>query len=191
MPVWPSASMQRSCQPVRVPSISVVRSGAPASSCRDVARKSSELIFRMPLSIPPTRIRQSGEIPLLLKREGQLGDAVTNQLPDGVNPERVAFLQGDAENLPDSIGRFDAITFANVLDRLPHPRRALDKLADITNPGAQLVVCSPFTWWDEFTTPKSAWGASCATARKSPHMTRLSPHSSRTSACRRPVICRF
>jgi putative 4-mercaptohistidine N1-methyltranferase len=103
-------------------------------------------------------ILQSGEIPLVLKREGQLGDAVVNRLPDGVRPERVSFLQGDAEALPESIGRFDAITFANVLDRLPHPRRALEKLADITNPGAQVVICSPFTWWDEFTVPEERLG---------------------------------
>jgi putative 4-mercaptohistidine N1-methyltranferase len=103
-------------------------------------------------------IRQSGEIALTLKREGSLGDPVINQLLDGVQPERVRFLQGDAEALPDSIGRFDAITFANVLDRLPHPRVALDKLAQIANPGAQLVVCSPFTWWDEFTTPAERLG---------------------------------
>jgi len=103
-------------------------------------------------------IRQSGRIPLLLKREGQLGDAVTNQLVDGVHPERVSFLQGDAEDLPGSLGRFDAITFANVLDRLPHPRVALAGLARIANPGAQLVVCSPFTWWDDFTAPEERLG---------------------------------
>ena len=103
-------------------------------------------------------ILQSGDIPLILKREGQLGDALTNRLPEGVNPDRVSFMQGDAEKLPDSIGRFDAITFANVLDRLPHPRRALEKLAGITNPGAQVVVCSPFTWWDEFTDPEERLG---------------------------------
>jgi putative 4-mercaptohistidine N1-methyltranferase len=103
-------------------------------------------------------ILKSGQIPLLLKREGELGDAVTNNLPDGVQPERVSFLQGDAEALPDSIGRFDAITFANVLDRLPHPGRALEKLVDITNPGAQVVICSPFTWWDEFTIPEERLG---------------------------------
>jgi 2-polyprenyl-3-methyl-5-hydroxy-6-metoxy-1,4-benzoquinol methylase len=60
--------------------------------------------------------------------------------------------------LPESIGRFDAIIFANVLDRLPYPRRALENLADIANPGAQLVICSPFTWWDEFTAPEERLG---------------------------------
>ena len=103
-------------------------------------------------------IQQQREISLVLKREGQLGDVVVNQLPEGVLPERVSFLQGDAEDLPDSIGRFDAILFANVLDRLPHPRRALKKLASIANPGAQLVICSPYTWWDEFTTPDERLG---------------------------------
>ena len=127
----------------------------------ELSRHSAEVIgidFSHAFVDTANRILQTGEIPLLLKREGQLGDAVTNRLPDGLNPERVRFLQGDAENLPDSIGRFDAITFANVLDRLPHPRRALAKLADITNPGAQLVVCSPFTWWDEFTIPEERLG---------------------------------
>ena len=103
-------------------------------------------------------ILRNEQIPLVLKREGQLGDAITNGLPEGVNPERIRFLQGDAEDLPDAIGRFDAITFANVLDRLPHPKLALEKLVDITNPGAQLVVCSPFTWWDEFTAPEERLG---------------------------------
>jgi len=103
-------------------------------------------------------ILQAGKVPLILKREGHLGDAVTNQLPSGINPKRVSFLQGDAEDLPESIGRFDAITFANVLDRLPHPKRALEKLSDITNPGAQVVICSPFTWWDEFTAPEERLG---------------------------------
>ena len=104
------------------------------------------------------RILQTGEIPLLMKREGFLGDRLVVALPEGVHPQRVRFQRGDAEALPDSLGRFDAITFANVLDRLAHPRRALQGLARIANPGAQLVICSPFTWWDEFTDPAERLG---------------------------------
>jgi putative 4-mercaptohistidine N1-methyltranferase len=103
-------------------------------------------------------ILQRGEISFVLKREGELGDAATIKLAHGMHPDRVSFSQGDAEALPDSIGRFDVITFANVLDRLSHPVRALDKLAEITNPGAQLVICSPFTWWDDFTRPEDRLG---------------------------------
>lgn len=127
----------------------------------ELSRFSSQVVgidFSQAFISAAEAIRQSGEIPLMLKREGQLGDAVINRLVDGVNPGRVRFLQGDAENLPGSIGRFDAITFANVLDRLPHPRVALDNLARIANPGAQLVVCSPFTWWDEFTAAEERLG---------------------------------
>ncbi|MFT5505319.1 MAG: putative 4-mercaptohistidine N1-methyltransferase [Gammaproteobacteria bacterium] len=101
---------------------------------------------------------ENRKVTLKLKREDQLGDIVTNDLPSGLNPERVSFAQGDAEALPESIGRFDVIVFANVLDRLPHPKRALEKLADITNPGAQVVICSPYTWWDEFTDPEERLG---------------------------------
>lgn len=97
------------------------------------------------------RILASGEAGFVLRREGLLGDPVTNPLPAGVRPERIGFRHGDAETIDESAGRFDAIVFANVLDRLPHPRRALERLAAIANPGAQLVICSPFTWGDEFT----------------------------------------
>jgi putative 4-mercaptohistidine N1-methyltranferase len=103
-------------------------------------------------------ILATGEVSFVLKREGSLGDPATVTLPEGVFPDRVDFRHGDAEALPASIGRFDAITFANVLDRLPHPRRALENLAAICNPGAQVVICSPFTWWDEFTEPGERLG---------------------------------
>ena len=104
------------------------------------------------------RIRSSGEVSFVLKREGQLGDRTTVPLSNAVHPERISFRHGDAEALDETIGRFDAITFANVLDRLPHPRRVLENLAAIANPGAQVVICSPFTWWDEFTRPEERLG---------------------------------
>jgi hypothetical protein len=40
---------------------------------------------------------------------------------------------------------------ANILDRLSHPRACLHKLKNLVNPGGQLIICSPFTWWDDFT----------------------------------------
>ena len=134
---------------------------AVGRTCFELSRTCSSVLgidFSRAFIDRAMRILRSGEIPLVLKREGRLGDAVVNRLPQGVRPERVAFLQGDAQALPESIGRFDAITFANVLDRLPHPRRALENLADITNPGAQVVICSPFTWWDQFTAPEERLG---------------------------------
>jgi putative 4-mercaptohistidine N1-methyltranferase len=134
------------------------------------------------------------EVPLVLKREGQLGDTVTNPLPDGVYPERVSFMQGDAENLSRSIGRFDAITFANVLDRLPHPRRALDNLASITNPGAQVVICSPYTWWDEFTEPERRLGGFIRDGKEiTSHdsiVSALEPNFSLQSTCDLPFLIR-
>ena len=68
-----------------------------------------------------------------------------------IDRERVSFHQADAEELPESIGKFDVVILSNLLDRLPHPQKALARLSAITNPGAQVVICSPFTWWDDFT----------------------------------------
>ena len=47
---------------------------------------------------------------------------------------------------------------ANLLDRVARPRRVLEQLPEITHPGAQVVICSPFTWWDEFTRPEERLG---------------------------------
>jgi len=103
-------------------------------------------------------IQKTGKVALTLTREGNLGDPVTRQIAPEIDRSRITFEQADAENLRPELGKFDAIVFANVLDRLPHPRQCLRKLADIINSGGQLVICSPFTWWDDFTEPDERLG---------------------------------
>ena len=96
-------------------------------------------------------IKLTGKVKFKLTREGMLGDLVERRLPRQIDRERVSFRQADAEELPESIGKFDVVILANLLDRLAHPQKALAHLSAITNPGAQVVICSPFTWWDDFT----------------------------------------
>jgi putative 4-mercaptohistidine N1-methyltranferase len=96
-------------------------------------------------------IKAGGLAAFRLTREGKLGTPVEVQLPADLVRDRVTFSQGDAENLPASLGKFDVVILANLLDRLPHPRKLLQKLPEITRSGAQVVICSPFTWWDDFT----------------------------------------
>ena len=47
---------------------------------------------------------------------------------------------------------------ANLLDRVARPRKVLEKLPGLTRSGAQVVICSPFTWWDDFTDPDQRLG---------------------------------
>ena len=104
------------------------------------------------------KIRESGLVAFRLTREGNLGTSAQVQLSSDFVRDRVSFCQGDAENLPDSLGKFDVIIMANLLDRVAHPRKLLRKLRDITHSGAQVIICSPFTWWDEFTQPEERLG---------------------------------
>ncbi len=96
-------------------------------------------------------IQQTGEVMLNLTREGKLGDRVTRRIDSDIDRARITFIQGDAENLPKNLGKLDVLVLANVLDRLPHPKNCLGSLADTMNSGGQMIICSPFTWWDEFT----------------------------------------
>lgn len=88
--------------------------------------------------------------------EGVLTTQLEAKLPAGARRETVRFLQGDAMDLPDDLGSFDLVLMANLLCRLPHPRRCLDRIPDLVNPGGQLIITSPYTWLDEFT-PRDEW----------------------------------
>ena len=104
------------------------------------------------------KIKESGLVAFQLTREGNLSSSAQVRLPSDLDRERVSFCQEDAENLPDSLGKFDVIIMANLLDRVAHPRKVLSRLRDITQPGAQVIICSPFTWWDEFTETEERLG---------------------------------
>ena len=79
-------------------------------------------------------IQETGSVNFRLTREGELSDKVSRSFGDDIDRTRVSFQQGDAENLPDNIGKFDVLVLANVLDRLPHPRVCLQKLKDLVVP---------------------------------------------------------
>ena len=103
-------------------------------------------------------IKAGGTASFRLTREGSLGTPAEVQLPADLARDRVTFLQGDAADPPASVGKFDVVILANLLDRLAHPRKMLQKLPEITRPGAQVIICSPFTWWDDFTDPDERLG---------------------------------
>ncbi|MBT3430509.1 MAG: methyltransferase domain-containing protein [Proteobacteria bacterium] len=82
-------------------------------------------------------IKASGTASFRLTREGSLGTPAEVQLPADLARDRVTFLQGDAADPPASVGKFDVVILANLLDRLAHPRKMLQKLPEIPRPGAQ------------------------------------------------------
>lgn len=78
------------------------------------------------------------------------------RLPQGVNPDRVHFEQGDAMALRSDLGVFDVVHAANLVCRLPRPLAFLKRLPGLVKSGGRLVLATPCTWLEEFT-PRSEW----------------------------------
>ncbi|MCB1234001.1 MAG: putative 4-mercaptohistidine N1-methyltransferase [Verrucomicrobiae bacterium] len=91
--------------------------------------------------------------------EAHLGDdELAASAPADSQPDRVAFETGDAMDLRPDLGVFDLVHAANLLCRLPEPRRFLNRLPALVKPGGQLVFATPATWLDEFTPPENQPG---------------------------------
>lgn len=67
-----------------------------------------------------------------------------------------SFQTGDACDLSDDLGVFDAILMANLLCRLPDPAQCLEGLKKVTSPGSVLFFTTPCSW-DEAYTPRDKW----------------------------------
>ena len=98
-------------------------------------------------------LRQGGEIRYDRLEEGTLTTPLTARAPDHANRDNVAFVQGDAMDLPAELGSFDRVHAANLVCRLPEPLRFLRRLPDLVKPGGELVLATPCTWLAEYTPP--------------------------------------
>ncbi len=78
-------------------------------------------------------------------------DPLVVSMPSGVATDRVSYETGDAMDLRGDLGAFDLVHAANLLCRLPEPRRFLDRLPALVNPGGHLVLATPATWMDAYT----------------------------------------
>lgn len=88
--------------------------------------------------------------------EAAVSSGLEIQLPEGLSPEGVSFETGDAMNLRDDLGSFDRVHAANLVCRLPEPRRFLERLPALVKSGGELVLATPCTWLEEFTS-KENW----------------------------------
>jgi 5-histidylcysteine sulfoxide synthase/putative 4-mercaptohistidine N1-methyltranferase len=69
---------------------------------------------------------------------------------------RVHFSQGDACNLKPKYQGYDLVLAANLIDRLREPKRFLLEIGKRMNTGGVLVISSPYTWLESFTS-KGLW----------------------------------
>ncbi len=101
-------------------------------------------------------IRQQGSVTIRRTLEGHRFQISTHELAPGIDRDRCRFEVGDALHLREDLGRFDFVLAANLLDRVPDPRKLLRTLAELTSPGGHCLLASPYTWLEEFT-PESHW----------------------------------
>jgi putative 4-mercaptohistidine N1-methyltranferase len=102
------------------------------------------------------RMQRDGVMSFTYAVEGERRAAATLRAPNGCDAERITFRVGDAMRLSPRLGRFDVAVLLNLIDRVPDPAVCLERLADRLNPGAQLIIASPYTWMTEYT-PRARW----------------------------------
>jgi putative 4-mercaptohistidine N1-methyltranferase len=102
------------------------------------------------------QIRRRGSVQYSYPQEGLLHTQATAIAPPDIDRQRVRFEVGDAQSPRPGLGRFDVVLLANLLDRLPDPRRCLQNLPKLVSNSGQLIITTPCTWIEEFT-PTSHW----------------------------------
>ena len=94
--------------------------------------------------------------------QGERRSDLSAHTPPGANTGSVEFVVADAHELPESLGTFDAVLLANLLDRLTDPEACLRQFTDsevFLRSGGLLLVASPWTWLPEHTEPDRWLGA--------------------------------
>ncbi len=96
-------------------------------------------------------MKEGGGLEYFRKEEGAMKTKLRAEVPEGVEAERVKFLQGDAMRLPEDLGVFDRVHAANLLCRLSDPSLLLRRFPELVRSGGELVLATPCTWLEQFT----------------------------------------
>uniref|UniRef100_M4BY70 Uncharacterized protein n=1 Tax=Hyaloperonospora arabidopsidis (strain Emoy2) TaxID=559515 RepID=M4BY70_HYAAE len=131
--------------------------------------------FSQPFVDAANQIKERGEMVYEAHIQGDIREERCAKLPEGVKPSSVLFQQGDACNLPLSLGscgrrtlaylvflarswsgKFDAVFASNLLCRLPEPQKFLTGISRLINSGGILALVSPYSWLEEYTA-KDKW----------------------------------
>jgi putative 4-mercaptohistidine N1-methyltranferase len=102
------------------------------------------------------QMKLKGSLTAQRQDEAAAQTAIQISPPVGARPERLQFVQGDAQALPSNLGQFDCVLACNLICRLRQPQLLLQRLASLLRPGGQLFITTPFTWMESFT-PAENW----------------------------------
>uniref|UniRef100_A0A2C9K1Q9 Methyltransferase type 11 domain-containing protein n=1 Tax=Biomphalaria glabrata TaxID=6526 RepID=A0A2C9K1Q9_BIOGL len=103
------------------------------------------------------KLKKEGKLQYNLVQEGDIVTETVAEVPADIDRSRVTFEQGDACNLPSSLGHFGLVLAANLICRLNNSKVFLARLLTLMpQPGSILVITAPYTWLPEFA-DKSKW----------------------------------
>jgi putative 4-mercaptohistidine N1-methyltranferase len=98
-----------------------------------------------------TRIQQTGALEYAALEEGFQKSARIARLPQGIVPNRVKFKCCDLMDCSQDPTSYHVVLAANVLCRLPDPQEFLTLLPQLVAPKGQLILTTPYSWLEEFT----------------------------------------
>lgn len=130
----------------------------------ELARYCDEVIgidYSMNFIEAARQLAEKTEISYFIKRTGHIYQQGIARIPEDLVSyrSRVRFEHGDAQNLDADLGCFDVVLAANLLCRLPEPRRFLNRVPALLKPGGQLIITTPNTWLEQFTAREFWLGA--------------------------------
>ncbi len=107
-----------------------------------------------------SELQKNGKIRFFVSSEGELGEyreAGLSELGlEKTDTRNVLFTQGDACNLKPKYNNYDLVFAGNLIDRLTDPTQFLNMIHHRIRIGGILVLTSPYTWLEEYTT-KEKW----------------------------------
>lgn len=106
-----------------------------------------------------THLKEGGSISYKRVIEGDLHSVETADLKSlgyEAVASKIEFMQGDACNLKPHYTGYDLVIASNLIDRLYEPKIFLEDVKSRINSGGLLIICSPYTWLEEFT-QKEHW----------------------------------
>lgn len=130
---------------------------AVGRSCYELAAGCDEVIgmdFSQSFIDAAEKIRRDGALAYFRQDEAATATKLVAHRP--ATGAGIHFEKGDAMNLRGDLGAFDVVHAANLLCRLPEPRKLLARLPALVKPGGQLLLTTPCTWLEEFT-PSANW----------------------------------
>ena len=96
-------------------------------------------------------LKIKGVLPYSVTTEGDLVQQLEAVVPPSLKRSKCQFMQGDACDLPTSLGQFGGVLAANLICRLLKPKQFFERMKTLVAAGGILVVTSPYTFSREYT----------------------------------------